>query len=711
MLTKNVNSKNDPPKWPEDSANRQKTHHQALLTCAQKLVGRDPSQESLRHVLQELLKAIQLDRAYLMENFTEPGGQLYVRIQNEVCLSGVNPQIDHRALKRFPYQKISPHCRTTLANGQPYGGVVRKLLPAERRFHQDQDIRSFMLIPIQVEDHWWGCLGMDACRHEHSWQPEDIELLGSAAELIGAYLARLEIDKRLQQSEKKLRTLTDNTLDSIWLMDMDLTFRYINNAVMHTFGYSPEEWIGSNLADHCSKEELEKMSVILLRALEHPDQHPGVLFETVLHRKDGEPVPVEILAKFSFDEKHQIVGLQGTTRDVRERIASDKQRAQLEAQVRQLVKMEALGTLAGGVAHDFNNILSAIIGYAELALFDVPQGSRLAVNLEGVLGAGKRATDLVKQILTFSRRSEHQRSPIQMQIFVKEALKLMRSSLPSTIEIRGKISQDLPNVLGDPTQIHQIVMNLCTNAAHAMAGEGGVLEVLLEKISLGTRFINRYPELAPGTYLKLTVRDTGHGMSPEIMESIFDPYFTTKKVGEGTGMGLAVVHGIVKSYGGEITVQSQPNEGTTFEIYLPTLEGEVFTAGEETTYLPTGKERILLVDDEPALVIVGKQRLERLGYLVETRSDSLEALAVVRKDPQHFDLVITDMTMPKMTGDKLAAALLRIRSNLPIILCTGFSQKINKERAQKIGIKAFLMKPLELQNLASTVRRVLDGTL
>jgi signal transduction histidine kinase/CheY-like chemotaxis protein len=387
---------------------------------------------------------------------------------------------------------------------------------------------------------------------------------------------------------------------------------------------------------------------------------------------------------------------------------AEEQEKKLETQLRQAQKMEAIGTLAGGIAHDFNNILSAVIGYTELALINIPKESSLQNHLQQVLKAGSRAKDLVKQILTFSRQAEQEVGPFQIKLIAKEALKLLRASLPTTIEIRQDIQSD-STVLADPTQIHQVLMNLCTNAGYAMQETGGTLEVSLTNVELDSHFTGRHSDMAPGPHLRLTVSDTGHGMTPDVLERIFDPFFTTKGPGEGTGMGLSVVHGIVKSFGGTITVYSEPGKGSTFHVYLPIAE-DLKDEGETEVIepLPTGNERILLIDDEQPLVDIGKQMLERLGYEVITRTSSIEALELFRAQPDRFDLVITDMTMPNMTGDKLAMEIMKIRPDVPVILCTGFSPAITEEEANAWGIQALLEKPLLRHDLAKTIRQVLD---
>jgi signal transduction histidine kinase/CheY-like chemotaxis protein len=379
----------------------------------------------------------------------------------------------------------------------------------------------------------------------------------------------------------------------------------------------------------------------------------------------------------------------------------------LEKKLRQSQKLEAIGNLAGGIAHDFNNILASIIGFTELVLEEVEKGSNTEDSLQEVYIAAKRARDLVKQILAFARQSSEEIKPVQVAPIAKEVLKFIRSSTPSTIEIRQKI-QSNSFIMGNSTQIHQVLMNLCTNAAYSMENQGGILSVELQDVSINPENVHQNMDLKVGSYVELKVSDTGSGIPPEIIDSIFEPYFTTKGPGEGTGMGLALVHGIAESYGGKITVDSQINKGTSFILYLPIKK----TARSQSHYrpeiLPSGTERILFVDDEEPITKMGSRNLESLGYSVTSRTSSVEALALFRSKPNDFDLVISDMTMPSMTGDKLATELMNIRSNIPIIICTGYSKKISEDSAAEIGIKAFAYKPIVKVDLAKTVRKVLD---
>ena len=385
-----------------------------------------------------------------------------------------------------------------------------------------------------------------------------------------------------------------------------------------------------------------------------------------------------------------------------------KERKRLEEQLYQSRKMEAIGTLAGGIAHDFNNILGIILGNAELAIDDVPEWNPARLNLEEIRTASSRAKEVVRQLLSFARKTRLEKKPTNIIPIVKESIQLLRSSIPTSIEFRQNITKDVDTILSDPTQINQVLINLCTNAGHAMP-DGGILEVSLKNRELDEDAVAQYPELNPGRYVNLIVSDTGNGIPKDKIDRIFDPYFTTKKVGKGTGMGLAVVHGIVKGHNGIITVESELGKGTTFNIFFPVIGEEAVEQIETIEELPTGDETILYIDDEASIVELGHQRLERLGYKVESKTSPIEALNLFRSQPEKFDLVITDLTMPKMTGDQLVKEILNIRPDLPIILCTGFSEKTDEKEARAIGVVDYIEKPLDKRDFAFRVRKVLDG--
>jgi len=383
--------------------------------------------------------------------------------------------------------------------------------------------------------------------------------------------------------------------------------------------------------------------------------------------------------------------------------------ARVQEQLLQSQKLAAVGTLASGIAHDFNNMLAAIIGYTEMASIDCDDGTKKKY-LHQVLIAADRAKNLIKQILTFSRQTSHDKKPVDMRIILKEALALIRASLSATIQIRSDITDSHCTINADLTQIHQIILNLCTNAAQAMGEKGGFLDVTLMRIDVDSALPGRHPQLIPGSYAKLTVADTGTGIDPAIRDRIFEPFFTTKEIGEGTGLGLSVVYGIVTDHGGTITVSGEVGKGAVFDVYLPCADlPAIVTEIPSDRTLPGGREHILLVDDDDTLCLMARSMLESLGYAVTATSSSTEALVMFQDSLEKFDLIITDMAMPRMTGMDLAGRIMRIKPIMPIILCTGFSDYVNEEKAKNAGISAFIMKPFSREVISRVVRDVLDG--
>jgi len=511
---------------------------------------------------------------------------------------------------------------------------------------------------------------------------------------------RKRAEEALRESEEQYRTLMDNLPIAVYrnTPGPDGKFLMANPAFCKLFGYSSEEDIKKvSVADiYANPEERKLFSDNLIeRGVVEND-------ERTLVKSDGTPVYASITASVVEGKDGEVSHFDCIILDITEQ-------KRLETQLQQAQKMEAIGTLAGGIAHDFNNILMAIIGHCDLAETKLAEDSEAIDNLNQVRNSGNRARRLIQQILAFSRMGEQDRIALSLTPLIKEALKFLRSTLPTSIEIRDYIEADPGIIEADTTQIHQIVMNLCTNADHAMREEGGTLDVKLIRVEVDRQTALQHYELHTGPHVRLTVTDTGCGMDSETLEHIFDPYFTTKEVGEGTGLGLSVVHGIVNTHNGVITVESEPGKGTTFHVYFPVIEKDAETQEEDEGPLPTGNERILFVDDEEVIVDIGEKTLGPLGYDVVTKTSSVEALELFRADPDRFDLVITDMTMPKMTGDKFAQELMKVRPDIPIILCTGFSPKISKEKAKEIGIKAFAMKPLVRRDMANIVRKVLDA--
>ena len=510
---------------------------------------------------------------------------------------------------------------------------------------------------------------------------------------------RKRTEEALQESEARFRTLFESVPTPVQGYNSDGTIHFWNKACEKIYGYTKEEAIGKNLIDLIIPPEMHDFVRKAIKQGSKTGEMPPTE-ELSLMQKDGSLVPVL--------SSHALVKLDGKEPELYCLDIDMRLQKKLESQLQQVQKMESIGTLAGGIAHDFNNILSPILGYTEMLLEDVPEDSPFKDSLNPIYTSALRAQSLVKQILTFSRQKSSELILMKIQPIIKEALKLIRSTIPTTIEIIQDISPDCGVIKADPTQIHQIVMNLATNAYHAMEEKGGELKVSLKQIELGEYDIIT-PDMAPGVYACLTVADTGVGMDKKLTDKIFDPFFTTKAIGRGTGMGLSVVHGIVLSMGGTIHVYSEPGKGTQFHVYLPIEKSFSETQVTQATIpIRGGTEHILFVDDEEVILQMETLMLERLGYQVTSRTSSLEALEAFRKNPDKFDLVITDLAMPNMAGDKLSAELTKIRPDIPVLLCTGFSEKMSEEKATSMGIKGFLLKPIIMKDLAQKIRKVLD---
>ncbi len=523
---------------------------------------------------------------------------------------------------------------------------------------------------------------------------------------------RQKAQTALEETNERFLQLANNTSDLFWLFDVSdlnrLKVLYLNPSY---------EIIWNQRI-----EDVYKSPDLLLKRI-HPEDKKTVIksFFSFIKTKSYYHIEFRIIdpddsvkylrarGNLIFDKDGKYTRVAGIAQDITERFQAQKEKEKLKNQLQHAHKMEAIGTLAGGIAHDFNNILGIIIGNAELAIDDVPKENPARISLEEIIVASKRAKDVVWQLLSFSRKSEREKEPVVVASILKESLALLRSSIPKTIDIQLKLPDSDPQMMADATQIHQVIINLCTNAAHAMADSGGKLIVKLEEFEIDETSPPVYSTFISGKYIKIFVIDTGHGIDAEIKDRIFDPYFTTKSIGKGTGMGLAVVHGIVKNHGGDISVQSDAAQGTTFEIVFPALSKEIMIKSTAVNAIPGGSESILLVDDEDSLIDIGQRMLTRLGYTVETRTNPIDAISFFKQNSNKVDLIITDMTMPEMTGDKMIKEILEIKQDTPIILCTGYSEKITEQEAIQIGAKKYIEKPLNLQELAASVRETLDS--
>ena len=519
-------------------------------------------------------------------------------------------------------------------------------------------------------------------------------------------IALVATKEKAEVSESQLLGITNNLPVLICQIDRDLKYIFANdfaNTLYCNMGLFQEVLVGKSVLEVIGQEHFDRIHPQMQKAL----SGEFVSFENKYHLLQDTSVFMQIEyiphVVGGQVESFFVLGLNTT-----ERRQAEEEKVKLEDRLQQAQKMESIGTLAGGIAHDFNNILAAILGYAEMARDECQPGSTVYRDVTEVLDAGNRAKNLVRQILAFSRQDDSERILLQPSSIIKEIIKMLRPSLPTTIEITHDIDGITGLIFVDPSHLNQILMNLCTNAFHAMEETGGKLDISLKQVTLSNDDLEHEPDISGGNFIQLSIADSGRGIETDIKDKIFDPYFTTKGIGKGTGMGLAMVHGIVKNYGGFISLYSELGVGTVFHVFLPVAEQETITEREINDQIPTGKERILFIDDEELLAQMGKTMLERLGYHVTVRNSSLDALETFQNQPDMFDLVITDQTMPGMTGSDLSRRMLQIRYDIPIILCTGYSTIISEEKAKAMGIREFAFKPLAKKDLAKLIRKVLD---
>ena len=511
---------------------------------------------------------------------------------------------------------------------------------------------------------------------------------------------RKRVEVKLRNSERLLTEAQRVAKIGHWEFDSPSGTPMWSEEIFHIFGLDPEKSEPSFMAH---KDIIYNADWDLLNSSIKELSLKGIHFDIEFRilRSNGQIGWMHGIGSADKSEDGGVHRMFGTAQDVTER-------KQLESQLQKARKMESIGNLAGGIAHDFNNLLYMIVGNTELALEDIPKWSPAYTNLEEIKSASLRASGIVKQLLNFSRKTDQKLIPIDAVTVIKDSLKFLRSTIPSTVKIHEQFPDNDIIILADSTQINQIMMNLCINASQAMEETGGTLKINIEKTICDAEDVKEFSDLVPGNYLKITVSDTGSGISSEIIDRIYDPYFTTKKMGKGSGMGLSIVHGIIKNHGGAIWVDRCLGKGATFTLLFPMAEKKTVIKTEIEDEYPSGTETILFVDDEKSITDMVQQVLEKLGYRVEARLNPVEALDLFQSKPNAFDLVITDMTMPQMTGAKLVQKLKEIQPDVPVIICTGHSSLIDEEKAKRLGIAGYVMKPASMSTIAKVIRNVLD---
>ena len=711
-------------------------YHDALLSITSfvsiHLLTASDIDGAIHEALARLGETTDASRVFVCENHESSDGDLLMSRRYEWYPTGTEDLHNWQDLQNRSYARSGfGRWRDILSLGQPVACEVESLPEFERAALRDQGVVSALAVPIFTIHGWWGWMGLDECRSPREWTPGEVDAVRTAAASVGAAIDRARSEEAMQQinceleayvhqrtralqeeviergrteeARRRLAAAAEHAAESIMVVAPDGEIVYVNPAFERVTGYDAEVALGKKPSLVKSGRQDDAFYAHLWTTISTGEIWTG---RFVNKRADGSLYLEDATISPIPAPDGGVSGYVAVKRDVTHEV-------QLATQLRQAQKMEAIGTLAGGIAHDFNNILSAVIGFGDLALSDLDPKTTAYTCVQQMVDAGKRAGDLVRQILTFSRETAQVRRPVRLQTICNESAKLLRATLPSTVALRFSIDSDCGPVLADPTQIHQILMNLCTNAWHAMRDRAADarLHVSYRRETLSPRQAAGRVELEAGDYASLTVTDNGTGMDEATLKRIFEPYFTTKRTGEGTGLGLATTHGIVKNHGGDIVVESQVGKGSTFRIYLPLCEAEPDAdAGDGAVAdMPQGCERVLLVDDEEVIADLGKRALERLGYSVTPFTRSRKALEAFRSDPDAFDLVITDLTMPHLPGLELAAAIHAIREDIPVILCTGFAERIADEDLESLGIRALLPKPVVTRELAQVIRVILDS--
>lgn len=660
----------------------------------------------INHALASIGDFSSADRAYV---FLYSKDERIVDNTHEWCNDNILPEIEN--LQGISIDEELPWFAKQIKGQEVVYVPDVLLMPSEARLEQQhfssQEIKSLIVVPMKLGDRMIGFLGFDAVREKRKWNDDDLILLRLVGETFARVIERNQTEEALKEKSDFLDKVIESSALSTWVSDEKGTAIRINTACLKLFGAAGEEVIG--------KYNLFRDSVLREKG------YTGTIRDVF---EKGKPASIYVDYDFAAvdhvsvkNATHRVVNSiftpilddENKVTNVIVQIIDLTDIKRMEEELNQSRKMESIGTLAGGIAHEFNNILGIILGNAELAIDDISEDIPAFECLHEIRKASLRAKDVVRHIMSFARKTPADRKPILIGNTIKESLKLIRATVPKSIEINQNICRDSELILGNPTEISQIIMNLFSNSIHAIKEEIGTIDVMLRPVFIDNKPVSEYEDIGAGDYIKLTVRDTGAGIDPAIMDRILDPYFTTKDVDEGLGMGLAVVYGIVKKHDGAVKVMSKLGKGTTVEILFPAIKADPGDDAKKSKILPTGTERVLLVDDEPALVKMATEILVRQGYKVVGMTESTEALKMLAGSPDDFDILITDMAMPEMTGDQLVRKVLKVRPDIPVILTTGHSDRMDEVEAIKLGVNALTVKPLQREEFVMTVRKVLNA--
>jgi|GEM_PF-2492403 len=686
-------SDNDRP-WDERGR-----YQDAVSLCTRSLLMSRATETAVLCFLRHLGELNRVQRVALFENFSAPDGERCVRRRYEWAETG-HTRHDPNLPESIAYAPWLVRWHLLLSTGLPVQGTIETLPPQESAILAEEDIRSVLLLPLEVDGRFWGFVRLADCRAARQWQDTEVQMLSVAAESLGAFLMRVQSEEALRRKIEEQEALWAGSPDGLYIKDKDSVYLAANPALAELLGVPEDEIPGKTDFDFYPTAEATKFRSEDRKVIESGETLRNL--EDTLTAASGRTLQTITTKVPLRDSAGAVIGMIGLTRDLTEHV-------ELERQVRQAQKMESVGTLAAGIAHDFNNLLTSILGFAHLMLPKLERGSSLGRYIERIIGAGTRAKDLIRQLLTFSRQVEAKKEPMLLAPILKETVKFLRSTLPTSIEIVSDFPQRLPHVEADPTQMHQVVMNLCVNAGHAMPG-GGTLTVCAKSFEL-----DELADADGGTprrrqWVQLTIEDTGRGMDEATQARIFEPFFTTKGAGEGTGLGLSTVYGIVKDCNGTIEVNSVPGKGTVFRLRFPATDAAL--RHEQPPPSPParhGNETVLFVDDEPDVVELGQATLEEAGYTVLTALDGAQALSLYERHLDEIDLLVTDTSMPRMSGPQLIGHVLALRPDAKIVLCSGKGVSDGDRRTVEETGGTILPKPFIPNEILTVARRVLGG--